>query len=67
MNYPVDFQLGVSKRTGKVLAHSWVTFEGRPVADNRGNDIFKIVYSYPATTNNKGGSYERTRKSAAAG
>lgn len=45
MNYPVDFHLGVSKRTGKVLAHSWVTFAGRPVSDNAENDIFKIVYS----------------------
>jgi hypothetical protein len=57
MNYPVDFHLGVSKRTGKVLAHSWVTFEGRPISDNGGNDIFKIVYSYPATTNGHGGNY----------
>jgi hypothetical protein len=67
MNYPVEFHLGVSKRTGEVLAHSWVTFEGRPISDNGGNDIFKIVYSYPATTNSHGGNYERKGKSAAAG
>ena len=67
MNYPVDFHLGVSNRTGKVLAHSWVTFEGRPVSGNAENDSFKIVYSYPKKSNSNGGSYERKRKSAAAG
>jgi hypothetical protein len=67
MGYPVEFHLGVCKKAGKVRAHSWVTFEGKPVSDNTAIDIYKIVYSYPTNTNSNGGSYEKEASSAAAG
>ena len=67
MGYPVEFHLGVRKKAGKILAHSWLTFEGSPVFEKAGNDSFKVVFSHPTTTNSSGGKYERKRTSAAAG
>ena len=47
MGYPVEFHLGVRKEAGSLTAHSWVTFEGKRVADTTRADIFRVVYSYP--------------------
>lgn len=53
MGCPVEFHLGVHKKTGALLAHSWVTFEGKPVADGTRNDFVKLLYSYSPRINVK--------------
>jgi hypothetical protein len=47
LGFPVEFQLGVRKQGEKLIAHSWVTFAGKPIADKANTDILKLVYSYP--------------------
>lgn len=47
MGYPAEFHLGVRKDAGDLIAHSWVTFEGEPIAEGAGTGVFKLVYSYP--------------------
>jgi hypothetical protein len=48
LGYPVAIHIGVSK-TGEALhGHSWVTVDGRPVAERTRTDLFHPIYSYPA-------------------
>ena len=48
LGYPVAIHIGVYK-TGEALhGHSWVTVDGRPVAERTRTDLFHPIYSYPA-------------------
>ena len=47
MGYPVEIHFGVRKAGDDLQGHSWVTIEGKPVADRTRMDVFKAVYSYP--------------------
>jgi hypothetical protein len=46
MGYPVEIKFGVHKEGNDLQGHSWVTLEGKPVADRTRTEIFKPVYSY---------------------
>jgi len=47
MGYPVTIHFGVQTRGAALLGHSWVTLNGRPLAEPQPPTIFAIVYSYP--------------------
>ena len=47
MGYPVEIYFGVRKDGDDLLGHSWVTIEGKTVADGTQTYLFKAVYSYP--------------------
>ena len=49
MGYPVGIHFGVRKDENNLTGHSWVTMEGRPVADTTSSAIFKVVYSHPSS------------------
>jgi len=68
MGYPVEFHLAVHKPMQSFTAHSWVTFDGKPVADAGQNDSFKLLYSYPSKNiaDPNGGYHEKEKRSAAA-
>src|SRR5262245_23122537 len=46
MGYPVEIFFGVIKDEKGFHGHSWVTVEGKAVADTARSGIFKAVYSY---------------------
>jgi hypothetical protein len=46
MGYPVELHFGVYKNGEKLRGHSWVTIEGKPVAEGTRTEIFKSIYSY---------------------
>jgi Transglutaminase-like superfamily len=46
MGYPVQIHFGVINDENGFQGHSWVTLEGKAVADTARNEIFKTVYSY---------------------
>jgi len=46
MGYPVEIHFGVRKDEDNFIGHSWVTMEGKPVADTTYSGIFKAVYSH---------------------
>jgi hypothetical protein len=46
MGYPVEIHFGVRKDDKTLSGHSWVTMEGKPVADTTYSGIFKAVYSH---------------------
>jgi hypothetical protein len=46
MGYPVELHFGVYKNGEKLRGHSWVTVEGKPVAEKTRTEIFKPIYSY---------------------
>jgi Transglutaminase-like superfamily len=46
MGYPVEIHFGVIKDEKGFQSHSWVTVEGKAVADTARTGIFKAVYSY---------------------
>jgi hypothetical protein len=48
MGYPVAIYFGVRKEGGELHGHSWVTFQGTPVAERTRIDFFTTVYAYPA-------------------
>lgn len=48
MGCPARFHLGVYKRHGKLLAHSWVTVRGRTVVPFAGEDRIRTIYTHPA-------------------
>ena len=50
MGYPVEIHFGVRKAGDDLQGHSWVTIEGKPVADRTRMDVFKAVYSYPSVS-----------------
>ncbi len=49
MGYPVQLHVGVHKSLGGLLeAHSWVSVDGQPIADDAPLDMFRVLYSYPS-------------------
>ena len=50
MGYPVEIHFGVHKGGDDLQGHSWVTIQGKPVAERSGMEIFKSVYSHPSAT-----------------
>jgi Transglutaminase-like superfamily len=46
MGYPVQIHFGVINDANGFQGHSWVTVEGKAVADTARSEIFKAVYSY---------------------
>ena len=49
MGYQVEIHFGVWKDENNFMGHSWVTMEGKPVADTTSSAIFKVVYSHPSS------------------
>jgi len=52
MGYPVEIHFGALKEGDDLHGHSWVTVEGKPVADTAQSNIFKVVYTYPPSLSN---------------
>jgi Transglutaminase-like superfamily len=48
LGYPVAIHIGVYKTGEALRGHSWVTVDGRPVAESTRTDLFHPIYSYPA-------------------
>jgi hypothetical protein len=48
MGYPVEIHFGIHKDGGHLQGHSWVTIQGRPVAEGSGMETFRSVYSHPS-------------------
>jgi hypothetical protein len=48
MGYPVTIHFGVCKEGEEFYGHSWMTFQGTPIAERTRTDLFTVVYSYPA-------------------
>jgi hypothetical protein len=46
MGYPVELHFGVYKDGEELRGHSWITTEGKPVAEGTRTEIFKSIYSY---------------------
>ena len=47
MGYPVQSHFGIHKDGDVLQGHSWVTLEGRPIAERTQTEAFKLVYSCP--------------------
>jgi Transglutaminase-like superfamily len=47
MGYPVEIHFGIRKDGEDLGGHSWVTLDGKPVADRTHTGVFAAVYSYP--------------------
>jgi hypothetical protein len=50
MGYPVEIHFGVHKDGSDLHGHSWVTIQGKPVAERSGMEIFKSAYSQSSAT-----------------
>jgi hypothetical protein len=50
MGYPVEIHFGIHKDGDDLKGHSWVTIQGKPVAERTGMKIFRSVYSQPSAT-----------------
>jgi len=50
MGYPVVIHFGVLKDEKGLQGHSWVTVQGKPVADTARSELFKTVYSHCSAT-----------------
>jgi hypothetical protein len=46
--YPAEIHFGIRKDDADLVGHSWVTMQGKTVADRAQSDLFKVVYSYPS-------------------
>ncbi len=46
--YPVQILFGIHKEGEELLGHSWVTVQGKPVAERTQAKVFRPVYSYPS-------------------
>jgi Transglutaminase-like superfamily len=46
MGYSVELHFGIYKKGEELRGHSWVTIEGKPVAERTRTEIFKPIYSY---------------------
>ena len=53
MGFPVEFHVGVRKKGEELIAHSWVTFAGKPIADTGNTDGLKIVYAHSYEANSQ--------------
>jgi len=49
LGYPARIHIGVRKRGGRLEGHSWVTLEGKAVADRTPPAAFRAIYSFPST------------------
>lgn len=50
MGYAVTIHFGIRKMGGQLRGHSWVTLEGKPVAESGDPGAsHRIVYSYPSS------------------
>jgi hypothetical protein len=58
LGYPAEIHFGARKEGRRLHGHSWVTLQGKPVAERTRTGIFTTVYSYPATAS---GSSHGTR------
>ena len=47
MGYPVEIHFGIHKDGEVLKGHSWVTIQGKPIAERAAIEIFTSVYSYP--------------------
>lgn len=46
--HPIVFRLGVARDADGFRAHSWLEFEGRPLAEDGDPTLqFKVIYSHP--------------------
>jgi hypothetical protein len=52
MGYPVEIYFGVMKDETSFRGHSWVTVEGKAVADTARGEIFNVIYSYSSLRSN---------------
>jgi hypothetical protein len=50
MGHPVEIHFGIHKDGEDLQGHSWVTIQGKPVAERTQTEIFKPVYSYPSVS-----------------
>jgi hypothetical protein len=48
--YAVTIHFGVRKDEDVLQGHSWVTVQGRPVAEHTPVEAFHVVYAYPPVT-----------------
>lgn len=46
--YPARIHFGIRKEEGELLGHSWVTLQGKPVAERIRIGAFSPAYSYPS-------------------
>jgi hypothetical protein len=46
MGYPVEIHFGIHKDGEDLRGHSWITIQGKPVADTARREIFNPIYSY---------------------
>lgn len=47
MGYPVEIHFGIHKDGDVLRGHSWVTLDGRCIAERTQTEAFEPVYSYP--------------------
>ena len=47
MGYPVQIHFGIHKDGDHLQGHSWVTLDGRSIAERTQTEAFELVYSYP--------------------
>jgi Transglutaminase-like superfamily len=50
IGYSVEIHFGIHKQGKDLQGHSWVTIQGKPVAERTRTEIFKSVYSYPSAS-----------------
>jgi hypothetical protein len=50
-SHPVAIHFGIHRKGEDLQGHSWVTIQGKPVAERTRTEIFRIVYSYPPAPN----------------
>ena len=47
LGFPVEFHLAVRKQGEELIAHSWVTLSGIPVAEKTIPDVMKLLIHIP--------------------
>jgi hypothetical protein len=47
MGYAVEIHFGIHKDGDVLQGHSWVTLDGRCIAERTQTEAFELVYSYP--------------------
>ena len=47
IGYPAEIHFGAFKEGEGLYGHSWVTLEGKTVADTADSALFKVLYTYP--------------------
>jgi hypothetical protein len=47
MSHRVEIHFGIHRMGKELQGHSWVTVQGKPVAETSPTEIFRTVYSYP--------------------